>query len=630
MAKRLQSTKELLSLQEKIGASRDPEQKVVSVCAGTGCCAYGAKKLAEAFASSIEGHGLEGEVALRLTGCHGFCERGPLVVIHPEGTFYQRVQLDDVDEIIEKSVQAGEVIERLLYADAGGKTYEHEKDVPFYKNQQRILLANNGLIDPTRIEDYLAIGGYRALAKVLDEMEPEEVCAAVKASGLRGRGGGGFPAGVKWESCRAAHSPDGVRYVICNADEGDPGAFMDRSLMEGNPHLVIEGMIIGAYAIGMPGKPKGYVYIRNEYPLAVERLGIALEQAREMGLLGEKILGSELDFDIRINKGGGAFVCGESTALMASIEGEVGEPRAKHIHTVESGLHDLPTNLNNVETWANVPLIIDRGVDWFTSIGTGDVSDNPWGGSKGTKIFALVGKVNNTGLVEVPMGATLRHIIYEIGGGIIGGKKFKAVQTGGPSGGCIPEEKLDLEVDFDRLTEVGSMMGSGGMIVMDESTCMVDIAGYFLHFLADESCGKCVTCREGLKQLCIIIDRIREGKGREGDLTLLQDLGETIAEASLCALGQTAPNPLRSTLKYFREEYEEHIRNKKCRAGVCKALIRYSIDAEKCTGCLICARKCPQECISGEKKKPHVIDQDKCIKCGVCMDVCKYDAVCVE
>jgi len=630
MTTRLQSAAELEAYRKKVLSAHDPQDKVVSVCAGTGCCAYGSTKLAAAFEQALRERKLQDKIQLRLTGCHGFCEQGPLVVIHPEGTFYRRVKPEDASEIIDETVLKGEIIERLLYKDVEGQSYRKEAEVPFYKNQKRVLLAHNGLIDPTTIDDYITVGGYASLAKVLSGMKPEEVCTLIKKSGLRGRGGGGFPAGVKWESCRAAKSEDGVRYVICNADEGDPGAFMDRSLMEGNPHSVIEGMIIGAFAIGHPGKPEGYVYIRHEYPLAVERLGIALQQAREMGLLGKNILGSGLDFDIRINRGGGAFVCGESTALMASIEGQVGEPRAKHIHTVEAGLYDKPTNLNNVETWANVPLIIDRGVEWFTSIGTGDVSENPWGGSKGTKIFALVGKVNNTGLVEVPMGATLRHIIYEIGGGIPGGKKFKAVQTGGPSGGCLPESMLDLEVDFDKLTEVGSMMGSGGMIVMDESTCMVDVARYFINFLAEESCGKCVTCREGLRQLGIIIERICAGEGKEEDIQLLSDLSQTVAEASLCALGQTAPNPLLSTLKYFREEYEEHVKLKKCRAKVCKALIKFTVIEENCTGCLLCKKKCPSGAISGEKKGVHKIDQSKCIQCGVCHDVCKFNAIRVE
>ncbi len=624
------SPEELSAYREGLQARRDPKQKIVAVCAGTGCCAYGAKKLVDAFRHAVAERKLDAEVTVRSTGCHGFCERGPLVVVRPQEYFYQRVKIDDIPEILEKTVQQGEVIERLLYHDGQGKAYVHEHEVPFYKNQMRLILAQNGLLDPTSLDDYIALGGYAALAKALATHRPEELVEMVKKSGLRGRGGGGFPAGVKWETVRKAPSSDGVRYIICNGDEGDPGAFMDRSVMEGNPHLVIEGMIIGAYAIGHPGKPHGYIYVRNEYPLAVERLGLALQQAREAGLLGQNILGTNFSFDIRINKGGGAFVCGESTALMASIEGQVGEPRAKHIHTAVAGLYDKPTNLNNVETWANVPLIVNRGVEWFTSIGTGDVTDNPWGGSKGTKIFALVGKVNNTGLVEVPMGASLRHIIYDIGGGIPGGKKFKAVQTGGPSGGCIPEAMLDMPVDFDKLTEVGSMMGSGGMIVMDESTCMVDVARYFVNFLADESCGKCVSCREGLKQLAAMLERITQGKGVREDLDRLVALGDTVAEASLCALGQTAPNPLRSTMKYFPDEYREHILEKKCRAGVCKGLITFSVISEKCVGCLLCKRKCPAAAITGEAKKVHVIDPEKCIKCGVCRDVCRYDAIRVE
>ncbi len=622
---RIDSVSELEKYRAQLVAHRDPERKAISVCT-SGCIAYGADKLVDAFRQGLKARGLDDKVDVKTTGCHGFCERGPLVVIHPGNLFYQRVQPGDVDEILDETIEKGENIDRLMFHLDDGTVMACEDDVPFYKNQKRLLLKDNSSLDPYSIDDYIALGGYGALGKVLAGMKPDEVVTTVKDSGLRGRGGGGFPTGVKWESCRNAPSDDGVRYIICNADEGDPGAFMDRALLEGNPHAVIEGMIIGAFAIGHPGKPQGYVYVRNEYPIAVERLGVALEQAREKGLLGDDILGSGLSFDIRINKGGGAFVCGESTALMASIEGDVGEPRAKHIHTVEAGLWDKPTNLNNVESWANVPLILDRGVEWFTAIGTGDVRGNPWGGSKGTKIFALVGKVNNTGLVEVPMGTTLREIIYDIGGGIKDGKEFKAVQTGGPSGGCLPADKLDLPVDFDELTKVGSMMGSGGMIVMDEDTCMVDVARYFLHFLADESCGKCITCREGLVQLCSIVDRICEGNGKPEDLELLDELSETVSEASLCALGQTAPNPLRSTMKYFREEYEEHINEKKCRGGVCKSLITYSIN-DKCTGCLICKKKCPQQCISGEKDKLHVIDQSNCIKCGVCMDVCKYDAV---
>jgi NADH-quinone oxidoreductase subunit F len=628
MADLFQSVSELEACREKLIAAKDKDKTILSVCT-SGCTAYGANKVGAELSKEAKAKGLTDNIEVRLTGCQGFCQQGPLVIAHPQKTFYQQVKTEDAAEIID-SISKGEVVERLLHKDADQQVVENEDEIPFYKKQKRVLLKDNSFLDPTNIDTYIEIGGYRALGTVLSKMQPEEVVKTMTASGLRGRGGGGFPAGVKWESCRKAPSQDGIRYIICNADEGDPGAFMDRALMEGNPHSVIEGMIIGAFAIGKPGKPIGYVYIRNEYPLAVERLGIALEQARQRGLLGKNILGSGFDFDITINKGGGAFVCGESTALMASIEGFVGEPRAKHIHTVEAGLYDKPTNLHNVETWDNVPLIINEGVDWYTSLGTGDVSENPWGGSKGTKIFALVGKVKNTGLVEVPMGASLREIIYDIGGGIIDNKKFKAVQTGGPSGGCLPESLLDLEVDFDKLDEAGSMMGSGGMIVMDENTCMVDVAKYFLHFLVDESCGKCVTCREGLKQLCVIVDRICDGKGKEGDLELLEELSQTVAEASLCALGTSAPNPLRSTIKYFKEEYEEHINNKKCRAKVCKSLIKFSVIDENCTGCLLCKKKCPTEAVSGEKKQVHKIDQSICIQCGVCADVCKFDAIAVE
>ncbi len=612
---RLSSREDLEKLRGEITAQRDPERKAIAVCAGTGCVAYGSVKLTDAFREEAEKQGLDIEV--RPTGCHGFCERGPLVVVYPQKIFYQRVKIKDVKPILEKTVGRGEVIEKLLYTDpVSGERSTYEEDVAFYKHQQRLILGNNGRIDPTNIEDYIGIGGYSALAKALFDMSRDEVLDEVIKARLRGRGGGGFEAGWKWKGCKEAEGSP--KYVICNADEGDPGAFMDRSIMEGNPHSVIEGMIIGAYTIG---STHGYIYIRNEYPLAVQRLRIALDAAREHGLLGQNILGSGLDFDIRINRGGGAFVCGESTALMLSLEGEVGEPRAKHIHTVEAGVWNKPSNLNNVETWANVPHIIERGADWFSSIGTEN--------SKGTKIFSLVGKVNNTGLVEVPMGITLRDIVFKIGGGIPKGGTFKAVQTGGPSGGCLPESQLDLPVDFDELTKAGSMMGSGGMIVMDQDTCMVDVAKYFLDFLRFESCGKCVTCRDGIKRLWEITDRITKGQGREGDLELIEELSECVAEASLCALGGTAPNPVLSTVKHFREEYEAHIRDKKCPAHVCKELITFTIDPEKCTGCMLCAKKCPTGAISGEKKQPHVIDQDKCIKCRVCYEACpdKWAAV---
>ena len=617
---RLSSAVELEQLRDGILSQRDPEKPCISICGGTGCHAYRCEDVASAFEEEIKRQGLSNEVELKMTGCHGFCERGPLVVLYPQKIFYQRVTSGDASEIIAETVMRSKIIDRLLYVDpVSGKKSNFEHEVPFYKKQQRLVFGNNGLIDPTNIEDYLAIGGYSALGKVFTSMQPEEVIEEIRQSGLRGRGGGGFPTARKWRECRNAPSSDGIRYVICNADEGDPGAYMDRSLLEGNPHSVIEGMIIGAYAIG---SHYGYVYVRHEYPLAVTNLSIALEQARECGLLGENILGSDFDFDIKISRGGGAFICGESTALMASLEGRIGEPRPKHVHTVVSGLNGKPTNLNNVETWANVPLIINRGADWYSQIGTEK--------SKGTKIFSLVGKINNTGLVEVPMGITLREIVYDIGGGIPDGRKLKAVQTGGPSGGCIPESLIDLPVDFDRLTEAGSMMGSGGMIVMDEDTCMVDLARYFIKFLTEESCGKCVPCREGLDRMLDILTDITEGKGGEGDIELLEELGSSIKELSLCALGGTAPNPVLSTVRYFCDEYEAHIREKRCPAGVCKALITFTIDEEKCNGCRVCARECPQGAIAGEKKKLHRIDQEKCIKCGLCRDSCKFDAITVS
>ncbi len=509
------------------------------------------------------------------------------------------------------------LVDRLLYKDGNGEKVVHEGEIPFYKYQTRIVFGNNRLIDPKNIDDYIALGGYSALTKALFEMNPDDVMQMVKQANLRGRGGGGFPAGMKWETTRNA--PGETKYVIVNADEGDPGAYMDRSLLEGNPHSVLEGLIIGAYAIG---SHKGYVYVRQEYPLAIENLSIALNQAREYGILGENILGSRFNFDVTVHRGAGAFVSGESSALMNAIEGKVGEPRPKYTRTAVSGIGDKPSNLNNVETWANVPLIISRGADWFASIGTE--------GSKGTKIFSLVGKVNNTGLVEVPMGMTLREIIYDIGGGIRHGKKFKVVQTGGPSGGCIPESLLDIPVDFDELAKVGSMMGSGGMIVMDEDDCMVDVARYFLTFLTEESCGKCIPCREGIKQMLYILNRICDGEGQEGDIELLEELSEVVQDASLCALGTTAPNPVLSTIRYFKDEYEAHIRERRCPAGVCKALVSYYINPEQCQACEICLRECPVGAIMGGKNIVHVIDQDKCTKCGTCLDVCPPRFAAVE
>jgi NADH-quinone oxidoreductase subunit F len=613
---RLYSPQDLERWRESLATAMDPDRPCVTVCAGTGCLACGARQVTAAFRAEVERQGLA--VDVRATGCHGFCERGPVVVVHPQGIFYQHVKTEDVPEVVAETVVKGDVLDRLLYTHPQtGEPIVYERDVPFYNLQTRLILADNGFIDPTRIEDYIARGGYSALAKALYTMQPEEVIDAIKRSGLRGRGGAGFPTGRKWESCRKA--PGEPRYVICNADEGDPGAYMNRSTLEGNPHSVLEGMIVGAYAIG---SHQGYVYVRNEYPLAVENVARALEAAREYGLLGQDILGSGFDFDVRIARGGGAFVCGESSALMRSLEGDVGEPRAKYVRSVEHGLWEKPSNLNNVETWANVPHIVNKGWEWFAGIGTP--------GSKGTKVFSLVGKVNNTGLVEVPMGITLRRIIFDIGGGIPGGKQFKAVQTGGPSGGCIPENLLDMAVDFDELAKAGSMMGSGGMIVMDERTCMVDVARYFLNFLREESCGKCTPCREGIARSLEVLERICNGAGQPDDITLLEELGELLQGFSLCALGQTAANPVLSTIRYFRNEYEAHIRDHKCPAGVCKALISYSIDAEACTGCGACARQCPQQAISGEKKAPHVIDASLCIKCGVCLDTCKFGAVLVE
>ncbi|MBS3905470.1 MAG: NADH-quinone oxidoreductase subunit NuoF [Syntrophaceae bacterium] len=607
---RINSPDELEKVRNEMVSRRDPGRACISICAGTGCLASGASEVISAFKAEIEKQGLETAVDTKGTGCPGFCERGPVLVIYPEEICYLQVKPEDVAEIVSQTIKEKKVVDRLLYVDpATGEKAIRESDIPFYKYQVRHIIGNNIKIDPKSIDDYLALGGYSALARVLFRMSPEQALEEVKRSNLRGRGGGGFPAGRKWEESRNA--PNDIKYVIVNADEGDPGAFMDRAILEGNPHSILEGLMIGGYAIG---SHEGYIYVRQEYPLAVENVIIAIQQAEAYGLLGKNILGSGFDFIVKMHRGAGAFVSGESSALMTALEGRVGEPRPKYIHTAARGLWDRPSVLNNVETWANVPLIINKGADWFCQLGAE--------GSKGTKIFSLVGKINNTGLVEVPMGITLRDIIYQVGGGITGGKRFKAVQTGGPSGGCIPEDKLDMKVDFDELTRAGSMMGSGGMIVMDEDTCMVDIARYFLDFLSDESCGKCVPCREGIRQMLKILTNISKGNGREGDIELLEELSETTQNASLCALGKSAPNPVLSTIRYFREEYEAHIKEKKCPAYFCKEIVSYWIDPEKCQACMICLRKCPADAIEGGKKQIHAVDQEKCTKCGTCFEVC--------
>jgi NADH:ubiquinone oxidoreductase subunit F (NADH-binding)/(2Fe-2S) ferredoxin/Pyruvate/2-oxoacid:ferredoxin oxidoreductase delta subunit len=590
----------------------------VLVCTCPACTKTGAPEMEQALKSEVGRRNLTDEVRVVETGSRGFCSMGPIVIIQPEGILYCQVGAADVPEVVEETLVKGRVVERLVYKEPEThKAVPYYDQIPFYGKQMRVVLRNCGLINPMSIEEYVAVGGYQALAKALTAMTPEEVIAEVKKSGLRGRGGAGFPTGRKWGFARSA--PGDVKYIIANGDEGDPGAFMDRSLMEGDPHAILEGMTIGAYAIGAH---EGHIYVRDEYPLALRNLNAAIEQAREYGLLGQDILGSGFDFEIKITRGAGAFVCGEETALMASIEGRAGNPRPRPPFPAQSGLWGKPTNINNAKTWANIPLIIDRGADWFSQIGTET--------SKGTMVFSLVGKVNNTGLVEVPMGITLRELIFDIGGGIQGGKQFKAVQTGGPSGGCIPADLLDLPVDYEHLKEAGSIMGSGGMIVMDEGACMVDVARYFLDFLKEESCGKCTPCREGIRQMLAILTRITEGEGEMADLAQLETLAHVVQDASLCGLGQTAPNPVLSTLRYFRDEYVAHIEDRRCPAGVCRALIEYTILEDACTGCGLCRRKCPQEAISGEKKKLHVIDQEKCIKCGVCFDVCKFDAVAVR
>ena len=615
MIQRIPTAKALVEIRKKVSATHPSRRKSVTVCGETGCQAVGCKEVAREVREELKAQDLADEYKLVVTGCHGFCEQGPIVVIRPSNVFYPKVKLRNVKEIIKRTVGAGEIIDELLYKEpVTGDRIAHEQDIPFYARQHRLISGHNGYMDPTDITDYLSIGGYAAVEKALFQMKPDEIIEEVTRSGLRGRGGGGFLTGRKWLSCLDA--PGERKFVICNADEGDPGAFMDRSLLEGNPHAIIEGMLIGARAVG---SREGIVYVRHEYPRAVEQLAAALDEAYCAGLLGHDILGSDFSFDIRISRGGGAFVCGESTALMASLEGRSGEPRAKYVHTAEHGLFDLPTTLNNVETWANVPEIIRNGADKFAAVGTEQ--------SKGTKIFSLVGKIRNTGLVEVPMGTSVRDIVYEIGGGVPGGKQFKAVQTGGPSGGCIPQSMLDLQVDFQKLTEVGSMMGSGGMIVMDEDTCMVDVARYFIHFLKEESCGKCVPCREGLKTALVTLDRITEGKGEMKDIEILEEIGEWMSSSSLCALGGSAANPVLSTIRHFRNEYEAHIKEHRCPGGVCVELITYSIDPERCDGCHSCVKVCPQDVIAGDKKQTHTINAADCIKCGACLSACARDAI---
>ena len=589
-------------------------ERHILICAGTGCISSGTRSVKDALEEELKKHNLQDKVRIILSGCHGFCEKGPIFIVYPEDIFYCEVQAEDMPELVEEYLVKGNVVERLLYKDpTTNRAVTSHEEISFYSRQKRQVLRNCGVIDPESIDEYIIRGGYKGLENAL-AMEPMGIINTVKRSGLRGRGGAGFPTGMKWEF--AYRSPDDKKYVVCNADEGDPGAFMDRSVLEGDPHAVLEGLIIAGLAIG---SDEAYIYVRAEYPLAIQRLRTAMDQAEEYGILGENILNSGAGFKINIKEGAGAFVCGEETALLASIEGERGMPRPRPPFPAVKGLWEKPTCINNVETLANIPLILRKGDEWYSKVGTE--------GSKGTKIFALTGKVNNTGLCEVPMGISLREIVFGIGGGVRDGKKYKAVQIGGPSGGCIPEDLLDLPVDFDSLTAAGAMMGSGGMVVMDEDTCMVDLARYFLSFTQSESCGKCTPCREGTKRMLEILERITKGKGEPEDIPRLEKLAVAVKDSSLCGLGQTAPNPVLTTLRYFRDEYEAHIFDRRCPAGLCKDLLSYYIDGELCTGCRACVRVCPADAISGEKKEPHVIDEAKCVSCGACFDRCKFGAV---
>ena len=617
---RLQDIASFQRWQAELARAWDESQPCVKVCDGTGCRALGSQKVLAGLRNACQQASLPIPLEIVGTGCPGFCECGPLLTIYPQKISYQKIKPQDVKEIVERTLVGGEIVERLLYTDPlTGEHIHREPDLPFYRKQMRQVLDFNGRIDPTRIEDYVALGGYQSLVKALSQMEPEQVITEVKAAGLRGRGGAGFSTGLKWEIARQNIRKANLGYIICNADEGDPGAFMDRSVMEGNPHSVIEGMLIGAYALGVQD---GYVYIRAEYPLAVKNLLIAIRQAEENGLMGENILGTGFSFHLNVRLGAGAFVCGEETALMASLEGRIGEPRPRPPYPSESGLWGQPTVINNVETWANVPIILRRGSAAYAQVGTAK--------SKGTKIFSVVGKINNTGLVEVPMGITLREIVEDIGGGIPGGKPFKAAQLGGPSGGCIPAEHLDVSIDYESLGALGAIMGSGGMVVADEDTCMVDFARYFMKFTQEESCGKCVPCRVGTKAMLATLERICAGYGEPGDIDYLLEMGQHVKDSSLCGLGQTSPNPVLSTLRYFRREYEAHIYEHRCPAHVCKGLITFAVIEELCTGCMVCLRNCPSQAISGAKQQVHTIDPDMCNRCGMCLSVCKFNAISVN